>query len=1312
MKENIIFNIENPNENEIIRGIRDMEISPRIEEKMAQNLMEMPLIKNNILEKIDLRNLTAPNRNGIKPRKNYEHLKITAKNKDPKDTQFSLVSSQQCNYIGSLINKKMLGKSLPKNFNFILINNGENIDIMNNNRNNSNIKRVLSSNNIVIVDNFNFQRLKNIFNKNNNDIINNNKNNNYYNIDLMKEYRENRFISNNMLKHEITPNNQLIKDNGKNLINENISQSPNRYNKNDVDIRNIKKKQYTNSKSKLRHSNSFNNSSKAIFKNRTTAYKNNEGKNSPFVKSKKVMKNLKNFIDNNVFLVDKTKRSMSPSINILRNTVSQMNQQDVINSFGIYEDNELINNSNDKGMSWRMLENEKNQKNMVKTIEQDKNINKKKYNNNINQYLILKGNASYLVRHCMAHRVNWVPREKTVENMNAFNFKWKELSSGIDYFSLNINPYMKQIVNHYENHYAISNKANMFIHLMKYCEKRNLSVFQYVPFTIVFKIKDKRKIRNTEKQKKWTEKLEQLKKFIQDIDKNVKNYNDIGKYYYDEEYIKDKEKRYEYEKNKLKSLPKDEKYIGKYKVYSDIFPRLKIFEKIQKKWKNDDDQVKDKKDEKLVGHNTLIEIPTTHFKGRNMWVLKAVNLNRGMCIKVVNSFEQMEKVINRFKQGVDYKFSREEMEEEEELNNEGQQSLSEDEATKSESVAQKQNQINDEYEDDKEEKSKNENNKIEENVDNFINIIDENKNEKKEKEKNNEKEDEKENEEKKENEKEKEKESEKGKEKRKEKRKDKGKEKGKNKGKDKGKEDEKEERIYNCSRILIQKYIENPLLYKGRKCDMRIWVLLTHQMKVFLFKEGHLKTCSVEFDINSKNAYTHITNYSFQKHNENFQKFEKGNEVPFYEFQKFIDKQYPEKKYKLKTDLMKQLKKIITLTMRSAKNKINKNKRRFQFEIFGYDFMLDSDFNVFLIEINTNPGLEISSPWIKIIIPRMLDDALRLTVDKLFKPKYDFSKNYKGNYTEEQKKLLVDSKIEVDFNAVNTNNNNNNKEPSMGPSLDKNYTSEKNSIVPNSNNGTKNILNINLDLEGDDKIENVEKNNDIQDNSEDNENQENEENLDNENNIENNEFKFNNDKKEIEEIKSNKNNKEKKDMNKYKKNVKEKNNRNNNTINNKDNKINKNNKLKNEKEKDKEKEKEKDNNNIPYISPFPVPGYSLDENLWDFVCDLRSKDPFEIKDVKEKEKEKKDKDKEKEKKDNTKTVYTGIRHLLKKKEIKNKEGKGNNIKKNNEKKTRINKSVKNNNIGNSPKENYIKKEESKNNINIINKFKVINPILP
>lgn len=56
-------------------------------------------------------------------------------------------------------------------------------------------------------------------------------------------------------------------------------------------------------------------------------------------------------------------------------------------------------------------------------------------------------------------------------------------------------------------------------------------------------------------------------------------------------------------------------------------------------------------------------------------------------------------------------------------------------------------------------------------------------------------------------------------------------------------------------------------------------------------------------------------------------------------------------------------------------------------EIFGYDFILDSDLNPWLIEVNTNPCLEESSNLLKILIPRMVDDALKLTVDVLFPPK-------------------------------------------------------------------------------------------------------------------------------------------------------------------------------------------------------------------------------------------------------------------------------------------------------------------------------------
>ena len=49
----------------------------------------------------------------------------------------------------------------------------------------------------------------------------------------------------------------------------------------------------------------------------------------------------------------------------------------------------------------------------------------------------------------------------------------------------------------------------------------------------------------------------------------------------------------------------------------------------------------------------------------------------------------------------------------------------------------------------------------------------------------------------------------------------------------------------------------------------------------------------------------------------------------------------------------------------------------------------------------------------------------------------------------------------------------------------------------------------------------------------------------------------------------------------------------------------------NEDEKKNEDLEEKNIKKDRYISPFPVPGYNDDENLWEFVCDLNSEDPLD-----------------------------------------------------------------------------------------------------
>ena len=200
-------------------------------------------------------------------------------------------------------------------------------------------------------------------------------------------------------------------------------------------------------------------------------------------------------------------------------------------------------------------------------------------------------------------------------------------------------------------------------------------------------------------------------------------------------------------------------------------------------------------------------------------------------------------------------------------------------------------------------------------------------------------------------------------------------------------------------KVILQKYLEKPLLYNDRKFDMRIWVLLNHEMNIYICKEGHLKVASEKYYIQSNDLYVHLTNYTIQKKNPNFSKKEIGNEISFEIFQNSLDKLLKEQKKEninFRKDVLPKVKEIILLSMESVKYLINEKERKNCFELFGYDFIFDQNFNPYLLEINTNPGLEESSPLLKKIIPRMIDDLFKLTIDKIIKPIYKYkTENYK-----------------------------------------------------------------------------------------------------------------------------------------------------------------------------------------------------------------------------------------------------------------------------------------------------------------------------
>ena len=107
--------------------------------------------------------------------------------------------------------------------------------------------------------------------------------------------------------------------------------------------------------------------------------------------------------------------------------------------------------------------------------------------------------------------------------------------------------------------------------------------------------------------------------------------------------------------------------------------------------------------------------------------------------------------------------------------------------------------------------------------------------------------------------------------------------------------------------------------------------------------------------------------------------------------------------------------KMTTDVFKAVHGKLDPKGRNNCMEVFGLDFMIDDEFKPYLIEVNTNPSLLLSSPLLARIIPNMLENAFKLSLDPIFVPPENFStkKGFIGDAaTENRFELVFDSKVD------------------------------------------------------------------------------------------------------------------------------------------------------------------------------------------------------------------------------------------------------------------------------------------------------------
>jgi tubulin monoglycylase TTLL3/8 len=179
----------------------------------------------------------------------------------------------------------------------------------------------------------------------------------------------------------------------------------------------------------------------------------------------------------------------------------------------------------------------------------------------------------------------------------------------------------------------------------------------------------------------------------------------------------------------------------------------------------------------------------------------------------------------------------------------------------------------------------------------------------------------------------------------------------------------------------------------------------------YFYTDGYLRTSSKEFSTaNLSNRFIHLTNDAIQKNSEDYGKFENANKLSFSDFDRYFA-ELPHQDYELRftRDFLPQIRAMVRDTFRSVKGKIDPELRANAFEVFGYDFMIDDGLNLKLIEVNTNPSIEICCPLLARIVPNMLDSVFRLAIDPIFPP----NRNRAFSGTE----ILNDLKMELVFES-------------------------------------------------------------------------------------------------------------------------------------------------------------------------------------------------------------------------------------------------------------------------------------------------------
>jgi tubulin monoglycylase TTLL3/8 len=160
-------------------------------------------------------------------------------------------------------------------------------------------------------------------------------------------------------------------------------------------------------------------------------------------------------------------------------------------------------------------------------------------------------------------------------------------------------------------------------------------------------------------------------------------------------------------------------------------------------------------------------------------------------------------------------------------------------------------------------------------------------------------------------------------------------------------------------------------------------------LNIWFDEDCYLRFCVEEFGLDDlDDKFVHLANNSISKNSKNFSKTYTTEDGAEHEVEGNMWHSDDFIAHLQRTQgsaavwhewVVPQMKRIVRSSMMCVQDAVENRKN--SCELFGYDFMIDEHYNPWLIEVNSSPACDYSTPTAEKIVKKGLADALKVVID-------------------------------------------------------------------------------------------------------------------------------------------------------------------------------------------------------------------------------------------------------------------------------------------------------------------------------------------